>query len=145
MNKYLSNGHLDLTLQSVIGISLKKKNTQGLSKVEENIEFVCFFKYVRFLCVLKFNLLKCKFWQADLASLSRCTLFLACYFRKKSKDIPKKYIKAVYREYMDGTYTVLKPRPAWTGKSSLLMPSTHSWVCLNGCLIRASKLTVGRL
>lgn len=74
-----------------------------------------------FVC-LKFNLLEC------VDSLSRCALFLACYFRKKSKDIPKKYIKAVYREYTDGTYTVPKPRPAWTGKSSLLIPSTNSWV-----------------
>uniref|UniRef100_H3DHA1 Coagulation factor VIII, procoagulant component n=1 Tax=Tetraodon nigroviridis TaxID=99883 RepID=H3DHA1_TETNG len=35
--------------------------------------------------------------------------------RKKPKDIPQKYIKAVYREYLDATYTVPKPRPAWTG------------------------------
>lgn len=35
--------------------------------------------------------------------------------RKKSKDIPKKYIKAVYREYTDSNYAVPKPRPAWTG------------------------------
>ncbi|KAM9740952.1 coagulation factor VIII [Menidia menidia] len=33
----------------------------------------------------------------------------------KSKTIPQKYIKAVYREYIDSTYTVPKPRPAWTG------------------------------
>ncbi|XP_023263153.1 coagulation factor VIII-like [Seriola lalandi dorsalis] len=32
-----------------------------------------------------------------------------------SKDIPQKYIKAVYREYTDSTYSVPKPRPAWTG------------------------------
>ncbi|KAM4555108.1 coagulation factor VIII [Odontesthes bonariensis] len=32
-----------------------------------------------------------------------------------SKAIPQKYIKAVYREYTDSTYTVPKPRPAWTG------------------------------
>ncbi|XP_041653984.1 coagulation factor VIII [Cheilinus undulatus] len=36
-------------------------------------------------------------------------------FRRQSKDIPQKYIKAVYREYTDSTYTVPKPRPAWTG------------------------------
>ncbi|KAA8588858.1 hypothetical protein FQN60_010203 [Etheostoma spectabile] len=35
--------------------------------------------------------------------------------RKRSKDIPQKYVKAVYREYTDSTYTVPKPRPAWTG------------------------------
>ncbi|XP_071314337.1 coagulation factor VIII [Trachinotus anak] len=35
--------------------------------------------------------------------------------RRSSKDIPQKYIKAVYREYTDSTYTVPKPRPAWTG------------------------------
>lgn len=34
---------------------------------------------------------------------------------KRSKDIPQKYIKAVYREYTDSTYTVPRPRPAWTG------------------------------
>ncbi|XP_039872300.1 coagulation factor VIII isoform X1 [Simochromis diagramma] len=35
--------------------------------------------------------------------------------RRTSKDIPQKYIKAIYREYTDSTYTVPKPRPAWTG------------------------------
>uniref|UniRef100_A0A665XF66 Coagulation factor VIII, procoagulant component n=1 Tax=Echeneis naucrates TaxID=173247 RepID=A0A665XF66_ECHNA len=35
--------------------------------------------------------------------------------RRSNKDIPQKYIKAVYREYTDSTYTVPKPRPAWTG------------------------------
>ncbi|TKS72296.1 Coagulation factor VIII [Collichthys lucidus] len=35
--------------------------------------------------------------------------------RRRLKDIPQKYIKAVYREYTDSTYTVPKPRPAWTG------------------------------
>ncbi|XP_035525387.1 coagulation factor VIII isoform X1 [Morone saxatilis] len=35
--------------------------------------------------------------------------------RRRSKDIPQKYIKAVYREYIDSTYSVPKPRPAWTG------------------------------
>uniref|UniRef100_A0A672Z3S4 Coagulation factor VIII-like n=1 Tax=Sphaeramia orbicularis TaxID=375764 RepID=A0A672Z3S4_9TELE len=35
--------------------------------------------------------------------------------RKRLKDAPQKYIKAVYREYTDSTYTVPKPRPAWTG------------------------------
>uniref|UniRef100_A0AAX7UX45 F5/8 type C domain-containing protein n=1 Tax=Astatotilapia calliptera TaxID=8154 RepID=A0AAX7UX45_ASTCA len=34
---------------------------------------------------------------------------------RTSKDIPQKYIKAIYREYTDSTYTVPKPRPAWTG------------------------------
>uniref|UniRef100_A0A3Q0T2K1 Coagulation factor VIII, procoagulant component n=1 Tax=Amphilophus citrinellus TaxID=61819 RepID=A0A3Q0T2K1_AMPCI len=34
---------------------------------------------------------------------------------RRSKDIPQKYIKAVYREFTDSTYTVPKPRPAWTG------------------------------
>ncbi|KAM3613214.1 uncharacterized protein V6R79_022640 [Siganus canaliculatus] len=33
----------------------------------------------------------------------------------RSKDIPQKYIKAVYREYTDATYTVPKTRPAWAG------------------------------
>ncbi|XP_062281333.1 coagulation factor VIII [Scomber scombrus] len=35
--------------------------------------------------------------------------------RRRSKDVPQKYIKAVYREYTDSTYTVPKQRPAWTG------------------------------
>ncbi|XP_029135416.2 coagulation factor VIII isoform X1 [Labrus bergylta] len=35
--------------------------------------------------------------------------------RTRPKDIPQKYIKAVYREYTDSTYTVPKPRAAWTG------------------------------
>ncbi|XP_060935114.1 coagulation factor VIII [Limanda limanda] len=35
--------------------------------------------------------------------------------RGKSGDIPQKYIKAVYREYTNGKYTVPKPRAAWTG------------------------------
>ncbi|KAK5896984.1 hypothetical protein CesoFtcFv8_010091 [Champsocephalus esox] len=35
--------------------------------------------------------------------------------RGRSKDIPQKYVKAVYREYTDSTYTVPKIRPAWTG------------------------------
>ncbi|XP_051922357.1 coagulation factor VIII isoform X2 [Hippocampus zosterae] len=32
-----------------------------------------------------------------------------------SKGTPQKYIKAVYREYTDATYTVPKPRPPWSG------------------------------
>nr|XP_020451699.1 coagulation factor VIII-like [Monopterus albus] len=35
--------------------------------------------------------------------------------QKMRSSIPQKYIKAVYREYTDSTYTVPKPRPAWTG------------------------------
>ncbi|CAJ1058485.1 coagulation factor VIII isoform X1 [Xyrichtys novacula] len=35
--------------------------------------------------------------------------------QRRSKDIPQKYIKAVYREYTDSTYTEPKPTPAWTG------------------------------
>ncbi|XP_008278557.1 coagulation factor VIII [Stegastes partitus] len=35
--------------------------------------------------------------------------------RWRPKGIPQKYIKAVYREYTDSTYTVPKPRPPWTG------------------------------
>ncbi|XP_019936674.2 coagulation factor VIII isoform X1 [Paralichthys olivaceus] len=35
--------------------------------------------------------------------------------RGRSGDIPQKYIKAVYREYTDSTYTAPKPRAAWTG------------------------------
>ncbi|XP_068181094.1 coagulation factor VIII isoform X2 [Antennarius striatus] len=35
--------------------------------------------------------------------------------RKRYKDMPQKYIKAVYREYLDATYTVPKTRPEWTG------------------------------
>nr|XP_061793417.1 coagulation factor VIII-like [Nerophis lumbriciformis] len=35
--------------------------------------------------------------------------------RLLSKDKAHKYIKAVYREYTDASYTVLKPRPPWTG------------------------------
>ncbi|XP_029298113.1 LOW QUALITY PROTEIN: coagulation factor VIII [Cottoperca gobio] len=34
---------------------------------------------------------------------------------QRSKDIPQKYVKAVYRQYTDSTYTVPKTRPAWTG------------------------------
>ncbi|KAM3867146.1 coagulation factor VIII [Diretmus argenteus] len=37
------------------------------------------------------------------------------FYQRKSKDIPLKYIKAVYREYTDSTYSVPKPRPAWAG------------------------------
>lgn len=44
------------------------------------------------------------------------------FFRRISKDIPQKYIKAVYREYTDSTYTVPKPRPAWTGRSTDVFP-----------------------
>ncbi|KAG7282039.1 hypothetical protein CRUP_020144 [Coryphaenoides rupestris] len=32
-----------------------------------------------------------------------------------SKDVPQKYIKAVYREYTDSTYSTPTPRPAWAG------------------------------
>ncbi|GAA6225317.1 coagulation factor VIII-like [Lates japonicus] len=35
--------------------------------------------------------------------------------QRRFGDIPKKFIKAVYREYTDSTYTLPKPRPAWTG------------------------------
>ncbi|XP_059202876.1 coagulation factor VIII [Centropristis striata] len=35
--------------------------------------------------------------------------------RRRAKDIPQKYVKAVYREYTDSTYTAPKPRPPWTG------------------------------
>ncbi|KAL6117574.1 f8 [Pungitius sinensis] len=35
--------------------------------------------------------------------------------QSRSKDPPQKYVKAIYREYTDSTYTVPKPRPAWTG------------------------------
>ncbi|KAM8847820.1 coagulation factor VIII isoform 1-T1 [Synchiropus picturatus] len=35
--------------------------------------------------------------------------------RAKLKDAAKKYIKAVYREYTDSTYSVPKPRPPWAG------------------------------
>uniref|UniRef100_A0A4W6C3F6 Coagulation factor VIII, procoagulant component n=1 Tax=Lates calcarifer TaxID=8187 RepID=A0A4W6C3F6_LATCA len=35
--------------------------------------------------------------------------------RRRFGDIPQKFIKAVYREYTDSTYTLPKPRPAWTG------------------------------
>uniref|UniRef100_A0A7N6BUB6 F5/8 type C domain-containing protein n=1 Tax=Anabas testudineus TaxID=64144 RepID=A0A7N6BUB6_ANATE len=35
--------------------------------------------------------------------------------QRRRSSVPQKYIKAVYREYTDGTYTVPKPRPAWTG------------------------------
>uniref|UniRef100_A0A667WTU7 Coagulation factor VIII, procoagulant component n=1 Tax=Myripristis murdjan TaxID=586833 RepID=A0A667WTU7_9TELE len=35
--------------------------------------------------------------------------------RRRSKDAPQKYIKAVYREYSDSTYSVPKSRPAWAG------------------------------
>ncbi|CAL9706975.1 unnamed protein product [Knipowitschia caucasica] len=35
--------------------------------------------------------------------------------KKTYKNTIQKYIKAVYREYTDATYTVPKPRPAWAG------------------------------
>ncbi|XP_046874701.1 coagulation factor VIII isoform X1 [Hypomesus transpacificus] len=35
--------------------------------------------------------------------------------RIRSKDAPQKYIKAVYREYTDATYSVPKSRPTWAG------------------------------
>uniref|UniRef100_A0A672J286 Coagulation factor VIII, procoagulant component n=1 Tax=Salarias fasciatus TaxID=181472 RepID=A0A672J286_SALFA len=35
--------------------------------------------------------------------------------QRRTKDIPQKYIKAVYREYTDSTYTSPKERAAWTG------------------------------
>ncbi|CAL8264274.1 unnamed protein product [Lota lota] len=35
--------------------------------------------------------------------------------RLRSKDVPQKYIKAVYREYTDSTYSTPTPRPAWAG------------------------------
>uniref|UniRef100_A0A6Q2XRP7 F5/8 type C domain-containing protein n=1 Tax=Esox lucius TaxID=8010 RepID=A0A6Q2XRP7_ESOLU len=40
---------------------------------------------------------------------------LASEPRRRSQDPPQKYIKAVYREYTDSTYSVPKPRPAWAG------------------------------
>lgn len=53
-------------------------------------------------------------------------VFFRVFFRKRSKDIPQKYVKAVYREYTDSTYTVPKPRPAWTGRAALLIFSIFS-------------------
>uniref|UniRef100_M4A5L1 Coagulation factor VIII-like n=1 Tax=Xiphophorus maculatus TaxID=8083 RepID=M4A5L1_XIPMA len=35
--------------------------------------------------------------------------------RGNLKTVPQKYIKAVYREYTDATFTVPRSRPAWTG------------------------------
>nr|XP_015802198.2 coagulation factor VIII [Nothobranchius furzeri] len=35
--------------------------------------------------------------------------------RGRSKEVAQKYIKAVYRDYTDSTYTVPKSRAAWTG------------------------------
>ncbi|XP_029021145.1 coagulation factor VIII [Betta splendens] len=35
--------------------------------------------------------------------------------RRGKSNTAQKYIKAVYREYTDGTYSVPKPRPAWAG------------------------------
>uniref|UniRef100_A0A4W5Q877 Coagulation factor VIII, procoagulant component n=1 Tax=Hucho hucho TaxID=62062 RepID=A0A4W5Q877_9TELE len=35
--------------------------------------------------------------------------------RRRTKDPTKKYIKAVYREYTDSTYSVPKPTPTWAG------------------------------
>ncbi|XP_068451535.1 coagulation factor VIII [Clinocottus analis] len=35
--------------------------------------------------------------------------------QRTRRDLPQKYIKAVYREYTDATYSVPKPKPAWTG------------------------------
>ncbi|KAF6717873.1 Coagulation factor VIII [Oryzias melastigma] len=34
---------------------------------------------------------------------------------QRVKAVPQKYIKAVYREYTDSTYTIPKERPAWAG------------------------------
>ncbi|KAM9377527.1 venom prothrombin activator pseutarin-C non-catalytic subunit [Pholidichthys leucotaenia] len=34
---------------------------------------------------------------------------------QRPEAVRQKYIKAVYREYIDSTYKVPKPRPAWTG------------------------------
>lgn len=69
------------------------------------------------ICKIKFPSRQFSYYSLGLISLTTCILF----FRKRSKDIPQKYIKAVYREYTDSTYTVPKPRPAWTGRSSLLI------------------------
>uniref|UniRef100_A0A673WGJ0 Coagulation factor VIII-like n=1 Tax=Salmo trutta TaxID=8032 RepID=A0A673WGJ0_SALTR len=35
--------------------------------------------------------------------------------RRRTKDPPQKYIKAVYREFTDSTYSVPKPTPTWAG------------------------------
>ncbi|KAM6953333.1 coagulation factor VIII [Aplochiton taeniatus] len=35
--------------------------------------------------------------------------------RRQTKDAPQKFIKAVYREYVDSTYSVPKKRPLWAG------------------------------
>ncbi|XP_052370218.1 coagulation factor VIII isoform X1 [Oncorhynchus keta] len=35
--------------------------------------------------------------------------------RRRTKEPPRKYIKAVYREYTDSTYSVPKPTPTWAG------------------------------
>uniref|UniRef100_A0A8C7M2L6 Coagulation factor VIII, procoagulant component n=1 Tax=Oncorhynchus mykiss TaxID=8022 RepID=A0A8C7M2L6_ONCMY len=35
--------------------------------------------------------------------------------RRRTKEPPQKYIKAVYREYTDSTYSVPKPTPTWAG------------------------------
>uniref|UniRef100_A0A8C7QUA2 Coagulation factor VIII, procoagulant component n=1 Tax=Oncorhynchus mykiss TaxID=8022 RepID=A0A8C7QUA2_ONCMY len=35
--------------------------------------------------------------------------------RRRTKDPPQKYIKAVYREYTDSTYSVPKPTSTWAG------------------------------
>ncbi|XP_072293791.1 coagulation factor VIII [Eucyclogobius newberryi] len=37
------------------------------------------------------------------------------HHKKLYKNAIQKYIKAVFREYTDSTYTVPKPRPAWSG------------------------------
>lgn len=44
--------------------------------------------------------------------------YFLTFHRQRPKDVPQKYIKAVYREYTDSTYTAPKPRPTWTGRSS---------------------------
>ena len=52
-------------------------------------------------------------------------------FRSKTKDIPQKYVKAVYREYTDSTYTTPKPRPAWAGTVAVLYYSCAILVYLS--------------
>ncbi|XP_078117549.1 coagulation factor VIII [Sander vitreus] len=52
--------------------------------------------------------------------------------RKRFKDIPQKYVKAVYREYTDSTYTVPKPRPAWPGiQGPVIVARAGDWVVVH--------------
>lgn len=59
---------------------------------------------------------------------------LCCVCRGKS-NILQKYIKAVYREYTDSTYSAPKPRSAWAGGSPLFNPHTKTLLYSTGVYV----------